>query len=132
MVIVPELVMLAVRAPVTRMPVALSALLIVMLPALVTELLLSTMTAVPLVTVTDPAVSIRTSLGWPPFTVEVTTGVVRAVLMTVWAESFEARNGVAMVASAVPAKSKRGLSKGVLLVLLTKRRSARAAALMEI
>ena len=51
--------------------------------------------------------------------VEVTTGVVRAVLMTVCAESFDARNGVAMVASAVPAKSKRGLIKGVLLVVRT-------------
>jgi hypothetical protein len=88
-------------------------------------------TAVPLVTVTDPALSIRTSAGWPPLTVEVTTGVVRAVLMTVCAESFDAMNGVAIVASAVPAKSKRGLSKGVLLVLLTKRRSPRGPALME-
>jgi hypothetical protein len=74
------------------MPVALSELVIWIVPALLTLLLLSIVTAVPLVTVTDPAEVMLTSDGAPLLAVDVFTGVVIAVEIELCAAAGVAAN----------------------------------------
>src|SRR3569623_749075 len=83
--------MVPARLVLARMPVALLAPVIPIVPLLVTLLLLLIVTAAPPLGLTEPVVSIVTS--WP----DVVTGVVMAVLMTCCAPA-----GVAIMAARAP------------------------------
>src|SRR6478735_4588707 len=98
MVMVPAFVMLPVRFVFARIPLEPLTPWIAIAPPFLTELLLSMVTAAPLVTLTDPALVISTS----PATL-VFTGAVTAVPMVVAAIAGEA----VKAAIAVEASRKR-------------------------
>ena len=77
------LLIVPVTPAVARMPVALSALLISIVPSLVNLLLLSMVTALPDVGLIEPADVIFMSSAAPDLIVDVRTGVVVAVAMLV-------------------------------------------------
>ena len=89
---VAELAIVPVTPALAKMPRAPSELVIWIVPSLATLLLLSIVTAVPLVGLIEPAEPILISSAAPDLTVEVLTGVVVAVVMLVSAYA-----GMAMI-----------------------------------
>ena len=100
---VPLLVIAPLVPGAIRMPVTLLASLMVMVPAFETLLLLSTVTAVPLVRVIDPAELMVISSRAPLAMVEVLTAAVVAVLMVVSAIACAAVRATRTGAMAVQA-----------------------------
>src|ERR1044071_7551831 len=100
---VPVLVMLPVRLVLARIPVALLAPLIAIMPSFLTLSLLLMVTAAPLVGLTDPVELIRIS----SLAVPVRTGVVTAVLTTVSAKAGMALSARATGVRAVAASRQR-------------------------